>query len=204
MAEKKQSKLRYDDFIANVQPDPGKPVATTMLSGFVGRGQEGHARIYPDPSLGTWYDVPEGDIVHTLPRADAPQGGSYVWVKASAQIKPGTTAQAVPVPNPATQSPDNCGLTLFFSCICAQQIDARGMMPAAALHRCKPISCARKALRHSAAARRASTAWRLRVASKPMRRSAPKVCRLSVAARRGSIAPGEARAPPPSRPRRAR
>ena len=98
MAEKKQSKLRYDDFIANVQPDPGKPVATTMLSGFVGRGQEGHARIYPDPSLGTWYDVPEGDIVHTLPRADAPQGGSYVWVKASAQIKPGTTAQAVPVP----------------------------------------------------------------------------------------------------------
>ncbi len=132
MAKAPGSKLRYDDFVAAVHPDPAKPEPTILLSGFVGRGQEGHARIYPDQSLGSWYDVPEGDIVHTLPRADAQQGGSYVWVKASAQIKPGTTAQAVPVPNPATQSPDNCGLTMFFSCICAQQIDARGMVPAAA------------------------------------------------------------------------
>jgi hypothetical protein len=94
MAERKQTKLRYDDFIANVQPDPAKPAATTMLSGFVGRGPEGHARIYPDPSLSSWYDVPEDGIVHSMPIADSKLGGSHIWVNADAQIKPGSAAAA--------------------------------------------------------------------------------------------------------------
>jgi hypothetical protein len=109
MAERKQSKLRYDDFVASVQADPGKPVATTMLSGFVGQGSEGHARIYPDPSLGTWYDVPEDAVIHSEPIADSKLGGSHVWVKADAQIKPGAAAAAAqpavaitPQPTPAT------------------------------------------------------------------------------------------------------
>jgi hypothetical protein len=92
MAEKKQSKIRYDDFVANVQPDPAKPESTVMLSGFVGRGAEGHVRVYTDPSLGTWYDVPEDDVVHNMPIADSKLGGSYVWARASAQIKPGSSA----------------------------------------------------------------------------------------------------------------
>ncbi|HEX8166132.1 MAG TPA: hypothetical protein VF601_10135 [Beijerinckiaceae bacterium] len=96
MAAPSGSKIRYDDFIANVQPDPAKPEPTVMLSGFVGRGDgEGTVRIYPDPSLGIWYDVPEAGIVHSQPIPDAPLGGSYVWVRASAQIKPGAAA-AVP------------------------------------------------------------------------------------------------------------
>jgi hypothetical protein len=94
MADNDQSKLRYDDFVSNVQPDPAKPEATIMLSGFVGRGPEGHARIYPDPTLGTWYDVPEGDIIHSMPIADSKLGGSYVWVRAAAKIKPGGAAPA--------------------------------------------------------------------------------------------------------------
>jgi hypothetical protein len=94
MADNDKPQLRYDDFIGNVQPDPAKPESTIMLSGFVGHGPEGHARIYPDPTLGTWYDVPEGDVVHSLPIADSKLGGSYVWVRASAQIKPGSAAAA--------------------------------------------------------------------------------------------------------------
>jgi hypothetical protein len=86
------SKLRYDDFVSNVQPDPAKPESTIMLSGFVGHGPEGHARIYPDPTLGTWYDVPEGDVIHSAPIADSKLGGSYVWVRAAAEIKPGSAA----------------------------------------------------------------------------------------------------------------
>jgi hypothetical protein len=92
MADK--SKIRYDDFISNVQPDPAKPESTIMLSGFVGHGPEGHARIYPDPTLGSWYDVPEDDVVHSMPVADSKLGGSYLWVRASAQIKPGSAAPA--------------------------------------------------------------------------------------------------------------
>jgi hypothetical protein len=91
MADNDTPKLRYDDFIGNVQPDPAKPEATIMLSGFVGHGPEGHARVYPDPTLGTWYDIPESDVVHSMPIPDSKLGGSYIWVRGSSEIKPGST-----------------------------------------------------------------------------------------------------------------
>jgi len=94
MADNAKSKIHYDDFIANVQPDPAKPESTIMLPGFIGRGGDGVVRIYPDPSLGSWYDVPEGDVVHSIAVPDSKLGGSYVWVRSSAQIKPGTAAPA--------------------------------------------------------------------------------------------------------------
>jgi hypothetical protein len=93
-----KSKVRYDDFISAVQPDPAKPESTIMLSGFVGHGPDGHARVYPDPTLGTWYDVPEDDILHSLPIADSKLGGSHIWVRASAQITPGSAAPAATAP----------------------------------------------------------------------------------------------------------
>jgi hypothetical protein len=90
MAENEpQSKLRFDDFIAAVQPDPANPEPSVMMTGYVGRGAEGHVRIFPDATLNTWYDVPEGDVIHSQPIADAKLGGSHVWVRASAAIKPG-------------------------------------------------------------------------------------------------------------------
>jgi hypothetical protein len=88
------SNIRYDDFIANVHADPAQPEATIMLAGFIGHGAEGGVRIYPDAALGTWYDVAEADVVHAMPVPDAKLGGSYVWVRASAQIKPGAAAAA--------------------------------------------------------------------------------------------------------------
>ena len=86
--------IRYDDFIANVHADPAKPEASIMLAGFIGHGAEGKVRIYPDASLANWYDVAENDVVHAMPVPDAKLGGSYVWVRASAQIKPGAAAGA--------------------------------------------------------------------------------------------------------------
>ena len=88
----KPANIRYDDFVANVHPDAAKPEAAVMLAGFIGHGGQGQVRIYPDPSLGTWYDVPEADVVHTVPMADTKLGGSYVWVRGSAAIKPGSVA----------------------------------------------------------------------------------------------------------------
>jgi hypothetical protein len=87
-----QSKLHFDDFIPAVQPDPAKPEPSVMMAGYVGHGAEGHVRIFPDATLNTWYDVPEADVIHSLPIADAKLGGSYVWVRASAAIKPGSAA----------------------------------------------------------------------------------------------------------------
>ncbi|MHB8271916.1 hypothetical protein [Bradyrhizobium sp.] len=102
MADNDKSKIRYDDFISSVQPDPAKPESTIMLSGFVGHGPDGHARVYPDPTLGTWYDIPEGDILHSMPIAESKLGGSHIWVRANAQIKPGSAApQAAEAAQPA-------------------------------------------------------------------------------------------------------
>jgi hypothetical protein len=100
MADSDQSKIRFDDFVSAVQPDPAKPEATIMLAGFVGHGADGEVRIYPDPTLGKWYDVAEGDVVHSTPIADSKLGGSYIWVRESAQIKPGSAAAAAPAAAP--------------------------------------------------------------------------------------------------------
>jgi hypothetical protein len=95
MAEQVKSRIRYDDFLAKLVPDPAKVEPTLLLSGFVGRGAaKGSVRIFPEPTLGTWYDVPEADIVHSMPIPDSPLGGSHIWVKLSAPIKPGTAAAA--------------------------------------------------------------------------------------------------------------
>jgi hypothetical protein len=104
MADKDQSKIRYDDFIGKVQSDPANPQATIMLAGFTGQGADGHVRIYPDPTLGNWYDVPEADVLHSQPIGNSDLGGSYVWVKGSAQIKPGSALNPQPLP-PAPQQP---------------------------------------------------------------------------------------------------
>jgi hypothetical protein len=95
MAEQLESRIRYDDFIAKLVPNPAKVEPTLLLSGFVGHGDaEGTVRIFPAPSLGTWYDVAEADIVHSMPIPRSPLGGSHIWVKRNAPIKPGTAAAA--------------------------------------------------------------------------------------------------------------
>jgi hypothetical protein len=105
MADNDQSKIRYDDFINSIVPDPAKPESMIMLSGFVGHGPEGHVRVYPDPTLGTWYDIPEADVVHSLPIADSKLGGSYIWARSSAAIKPGNAAApAAPAPEAQPQA----------------------------------------------------------------------------------------------------
>jgi hypothetical protein len=112
-ADGKKSSVRYDDFIANVHADPAKPEASIMLAGFVGHGAEGEVRIYPDASLSHWYDVAEGDVVHAMPVPEAKLGGSYVWVRASAQIKPGAAAAA-----PGTGAVAAAGAAMPFTLTC--------------------------------------------------------------------------------------
>ncbi len=142
MADNDKSKLRYDDFVSNVQPDPAKPESTIMLAGFVGHGPEGHARIYPDPTLGTWYDVPEGDVVHSMPIADSKLGGSYVWVRASADIKPGNAApKAADSPQAAAAiHPTPTAQTHFF--ICPPTLTQQAWCPTqAAACNTQPVVC---------------------------------------------------------------
>jgi hypothetical protein len=142
MADNAPSKIQYDDFIANVQPDPAKPEATIMLSGFIGHGGDGVVRIYPDPSLGTWYDVPETDVVHSMAVPDSKLGGSYVWVRSSAQIKPGSAAPApaAAAAAPVAQAAPNFTIGAGCTFICAQPGAALQPTPATHCFICPSIT----------------------------------------------------------------
>ncbi|MBV8368094.1 MAG: hypothetical protein JO036_04050 [Candidatus Eremiobacteraeota bacterium] len=95
-AAKGGAKVRLDDIVARVFPDPTSAQGATLLTGFVGKGDaEGRIRIYPDIGFSCWYDVAEEDVLHSVPLSQetSPLGGSRLWVKAGADVKTGPAAQ---------------------------------------------------------------------------------------------------------------
>ena len=97
MAEKSSSRIRFDDVVNAVHADPANVEPTVLLAGYLGRStEEGHVRVYLDPSLCNWLEVPEAEVIHTRPIADSPLGGSQLWVRASAQLKPGVAGAPAP------------------------------------------------------------------------------------------------------------
>jgi hypothetical protein len=98
-AAKGGGKVRLDDIVARVIPDPASAQGATLLTGFVGKGDaDGRIRIYPDIYFSCWYDVAEADVLHSIPLSSetSPLGGSHVWVKAGADVKSGPSAQQQP------------------------------------------------------------------------------------------------------------
>jgi hypothetical protein len=82
-------KPKLDAFTTKVVGDPAKPQDTFLIQGFVGTSSEDkHTRIYTDATLEKYIDVPNKDIVHSepLPKDQSPLGGSYLWVKKSAEV----------------------------------------------------------------------------------------------------------------------
>jgi len=117
----KRPDIRYDDIVSNVVSDPSKGSQATLIAGYVGRGAEGRVRIYPDLSFGTYHDVAEEDIVHSVPIPDAPHGGSYVWVKSGAATTAGGAPGAQAAYPPYTVYPQiTCGF------VCHTQQDCPG------------------------------------------------------------------------------
>jgi hypothetical protein len=97
MAEKSSSRLRLDDFVNAVHADPANAEPTVLLAGYLGRSpEEGNVRVYLDPSLSNWLEVPEAEVIHSRPIADSPLGGSQLWVRASAQITSGAAGAQAP------------------------------------------------------------------------------------------------------------
>src|SRR5215471_3436769 len=93
MAEGERTKVRLDAFTAKVVPDPKNPGQFLLLTGFLGNSSESkQTRIYWDPSLSSYVDVDTADIIHSepLPKEQSPLGGSYIWVKRSAEVSMGS------------------------------------------------------------------------------------------------------------------
>jgi hypothetical protein len=97
MADKNNSGVRFDDFIAKVHADPANVEPKTLLSGYIGRGDgDGKIRIYSDQSLSHWVEAAADDVVHSQPIEGSALGGSHIWLKGDAELKPGSAAGATP------------------------------------------------------------------------------------------------------------
>lgn len=84
MAASTSPKVKFDDFIKKVRPSASGSDAIVYVQGYVGESPtRGSVRIYIDPSLNTFIDIPAKDIVHSVAANDDPNGlgGSKLWVK---------------------------------------------------------------------------------------------------------------------------
>lgn len=79
------------DFVDALVEDPANPPQLQTLAGYRGRSaKEGHTRLYSDPELSGWVDIPDDAILLTREtRDDYGLGRSLVWVKADAQLEAG-------------------------------------------------------------------------------------------------------------------
>lgn len=87
--------LRGDDFVARLVSDPKSPPQTTLISGYLGASdEEGHTRVYFDPELSDYVDVPNGDILHTEHPGEGPLAAALVWIKRDSQVLHGQAGAA--------------------------------------------------------------------------------------------------------------
>src|ERR1051325_6091501 len=94
--KQKEPEMASDEksFIGRVVGDPANPPDTRLLSGGLGgSGEKGYKRLYTDPELSSYVDIPDDAILHTEPIRDSqPAGGVFVWIKADAAVKQGGSA----------------------------------------------------------------------------------------------------------------
>ncbi len=77
-------KVRRDAFVKSVRPDPKSTEDLVLLQGYIGDSDlTGHVRVYSDPALSDFIELPEQDILYCDPVAttEDPLGGSRLWVK---------------------------------------------------------------------------------------------------------------------------
>jgi hypothetical protein len=86
MAEKK-SPAGGADFIAKIVKDPKNPPDTVVLTGYLGASSEDdHTRLYSDPGLGSYVEIPDDAILHSEPVAGDSLGARRVWIKRDAVL----------------------------------------------------------------------------------------------------------------------
>jgi hypothetical protein len=79
-----QKNFVHDEFVKQVRPDPKSTDPIVFMSGFIGKSPvDGHVRVYADPELSNFIDVPESAIIHSqqFTKEESPLGGSKLWVK---------------------------------------------------------------------------------------------------------------------------
>lgn len=85
---KKPDSRRATDFISKIVTDPANPPRLMRLNGYKGASSEdGHIRLYANPELSLYFEIPEGDVVYESEVAGAdPQGMVTLYVKSDSKI----------------------------------------------------------------------------------------------------------------------
>jgi hypothetical protein len=75
-------------FVGQIVKDPRNPPKTQLLVGYLGRSSEdGHTRLYLDPELNDYVEIPNEAILHTQASDDgSPLGGTLVWINRAAEV----------------------------------------------------------------------------------------------------------------------
>lgn len=75
-------------FIDQIVKDPRNPPKMLLLTGYLGRSsEEGHTRLYLDPELSDYVEIPNDAILHAEPTGEESSlAGTYVWIARSAEV----------------------------------------------------------------------------------------------------------------------
>ncbi|MFN0175146.1 MAG: hypothetical protein ACKVU0_10895 [Saprospiraceae bacterium] len=96
MATKSQG-VRFDAFVENARPDPKSTEKLVLLQGYIGKSDlAGHIRVYSDPELSDFIELPEKDICYADPISteEDPLGGSRLWVRQTTVFTAGDPNQS--------------------------------------------------------------------------------------------------------------
>jgi hypothetical protein len=90
MPEKEsKTNVTHDDFVGKIVKDPKSPPDTILLTGYLGKSSEdGHTRLYFDPELKSYVEIPNEAILHSqqISPEQSGLGGSNVWIKSDAEV----------------------------------------------------------------------------------------------------------------------
>lgn len=87
--EKLDRRLRYDEFVERVRPDPEANEQPVFFSGYVGEAsRSGYHRVYLSAALTNYVEIREADVLYSLPNTEEedPLGGSKFWLKKTAEV----------------------------------------------------------------------------------------------------------------------
>jgi len=85
-----------DSFVNRVVVDKNKHPNVQLLSGFLGDASEaGQTRLYFDPELSDYVDIPDDAILHTepMPKETSPLGGFFVWIDKEREVTHGRAGE---------------------------------------------------------------------------------------------------------------
>src|SRR5258706_4877318 len=94
---KPEAKRPPDNFVAKLVPDPANPPNVIRMTGYRGASpQEGSIRLYGNPDLSVYWDIPEADILHEqpVPQDADPLGAVTLWVKRDSKMTSNLSQQA--------------------------------------------------------------------------------------------------------------